>query len=184
MKCFPIISCLKCTVNSYFHLFRRKSLPTNDFELTVPAIATCYFLSCLREVFFVSQGILYVDNFMELCSIVLSRNKMLVLCTRIFYVIKYDVIEKLLYEDREDRVTEEVYKKLIKMREGQPDSQQGQVKVGVKVLYAAVRISPYSDVNLKVMKAQGHLEVKIRKFRVRNIPFSRCRNLSTLQELQ
>ena len=36
VKCFPIISCLKCMVNSYFHLFRRKSLPTNDFELTVP----------------------------------------------------------------------------------------------------------------------------------------------------
>ena len=34
--CFPIISCLKCMVNSYFGLFRRKSLPTNDFELTVP----------------------------------------------------------------------------------------------------------------------------------------------------
>ena len=33
---FPIISCLQCTVNSYFHLIRRKSLPTNDFELTVP----------------------------------------------------------------------------------------------------------------------------------------------------
>ena len=33
---FPIISCLKFMVNSYFHLFRRKSLPTNDFELTVP----------------------------------------------------------------------------------------------------------------------------------------------------
>ena len=33
---FPIISCLKCMVNSYFHLFRSKSLPTNDFELTVP----------------------------------------------------------------------------------------------------------------------------------------------------
>ena len=33
---FPIISCLKCMVNSKFHLIRRKSLPTNDFELTVP----------------------------------------------------------------------------------------------------------------------------------------------------
>ena len=36
VKCFPIISYLKCMVISYFHLFRRKSLPTNDFELTVP----------------------------------------------------------------------------------------------------------------------------------------------------
>ena len=31
-----IISCLKCTVNSNFHLIRSKTLPTNDFELTVP----------------------------------------------------------------------------------------------------------------------------------------------------
>ena len=38
VKCFPVISCLKCMVNSYFHLFRRKSLPTNDFELTVPEL--------------------------------------------------------------------------------------------------------------------------------------------------
>ena len=47
--------------------------------------------------------------------------------------IKHDVIEKLLSEHREDRGTEEVCKKLIKMRAGQADSQQGQVKVGVKV---------------------------------------------------
>ena len=33
---FAIISCLKCTVNSYFHLIQGKSLPRNDFELTVP----------------------------------------------------------------------------------------------------------------------------------------------------
>ena len=32
---FPIISCLKYTVNSYFRLFRRKTLLTNDFKLTV-----------------------------------------------------------------------------------------------------------------------------------------------------
>ena len=31
----PNISCLKCTVNSNFHLIRSKTLPTNDFELTV-----------------------------------------------------------------------------------------------------------------------------------------------------
>ena len=36
VKCFPIISCLKCMVNLYFHLFRRKSLQMNDFELTAP----------------------------------------------------------------------------------------------------------------------------------------------------
>ena len=38
VKCFPIISCFKGTVNSYFHLFRRKSLPTKDFELTMPLL--------------------------------------------------------------------------------------------------------------------------------------------------
>ena len=32
---FPNISCLKCTVNLNFHLIRRKTLLTNDFELTV-----------------------------------------------------------------------------------------------------------------------------------------------------
>ena len=33
---FPNIPCLKCTVNSNFHLIRSKTLPTNDFELTIP----------------------------------------------------------------------------------------------------------------------------------------------------
>ena len=33
---FPNISCLKCTVNLNFHLIRSKTLPTNDFKLTVP----------------------------------------------------------------------------------------------------------------------------------------------------
>ena len=33
---FPNISCLKCTVNSNFHLIRSKTLLTNVFELTVP----------------------------------------------------------------------------------------------------------------------------------------------------
>ena len=33
---FPNIPCLKCTVNSNFHLIRSKTLPTNDFKLTVP----------------------------------------------------------------------------------------------------------------------------------------------------
>ena len=36
VKSFSTISCLNCTVNSNFHLFRSKSLPTNDFELTMP----------------------------------------------------------------------------------------------------------------------------------------------------
>ena len=38
VKCFPIISCLKYTVNSYFHLFRRKSLPTKDLTV-VPYVS-------------------------------------------------------------------------------------------------------------------------------------------------
>ena len=33
---FPNIPCLKYTVNSNFHLIRSKTLPMNDFELTVP----------------------------------------------------------------------------------------------------------------------------------------------------
>ena len=33
---FPIISCLKCTVNSNFYLIRSKTLRMNDFELIVP----------------------------------------------------------------------------------------------------------------------------------------------------
>ena len=33
---FLNIPCLKYTVNSNFHLIRSKTLPTNDFELTVP----------------------------------------------------------------------------------------------------------------------------------------------------
>ena len=33
---FPNIPCLKCTVNSNFHLIQSKILLTNDFELTVP----------------------------------------------------------------------------------------------------------------------------------------------------
>ena len=35
MKYFSNILCLKCTVNSNFHLIRSKILPTNDVELTV-----------------------------------------------------------------------------------------------------------------------------------------------------
>ena len=33
---FPNIPCLKYTVNSNFNLIRSKTLPMNDFELTVP----------------------------------------------------------------------------------------------------------------------------------------------------
>ena len=39
VKCFPMISCLKCTVNSNFHLIRSKILPKIDFELTVQLYA-------------------------------------------------------------------------------------------------------------------------------------------------
>ena len=35
---FPNISCLKCTVNSNWHLIQSKTVPTNDFELTVPEL--------------------------------------------------------------------------------------------------------------------------------------------------
>ena len=51
---FPITSCLKCTVNSFIHLIRSKSLLTNDFELTVPDLYYEIFLyhfsdiSCLK----------------------------------------------------------------------------------------------------------------------------------------
>ena len=41
VKCFPTISCLKCTDNSNFHLIRRNILPMNDFELTVPDLYMC-----------------------------------------------------------------------------------------------------------------------------------------------
>ena len=51
MKCFPIISCLKCTVNSYFHLFRRKPLLTNDFKLTVLDL---YSVICVKFRYFKS----------------------------------------------------------------------------------------------------------------------------------
>ena len=39
---FPNISCLKCTVISNFHLIRSKTLPRNDFELTVPNLYCHY----------------------------------------------------------------------------------------------------------------------------------------------
>ena len=51
------------------------------------------------------------------------------------FEIKHDVIEKLLHEHREDRGSEEVCRKLIKMWAGQPDNHQGQVKVGQKLGY-------------------------------------------------
>ena len=40
----PNISCLKYTVNSNFHLIRSKTLPTNDFELTVPDLYIYYLI--------------------------------------------------------------------------------------------------------------------------------------------
>ena len=44
---FPIISCLKYTVNPNFHLIRSKTLLTNDFELTVPDLYVEYCTQCL-----------------------------------------------------------------------------------------------------------------------------------------
>ena len=40
---FPNVPCLKYTVNSNFPLIRRKTLLTNDFELTVPDLYVCAF---------------------------------------------------------------------------------------------------------------------------------------------
>ena len=51
---FPNISCLKCTVNSNFHLIRSKIFPTNDFELTVPNL--------YKVVIFESQKSPYLHN--------------------------------------------------------------------------------------------------------------------------
>ena len=45
---FPNIPCLKYTVNSNFHLIRSKTLPTNDFELTVPDL---YFSGSVDRLF-------------------------------------------------------------------------------------------------------------------------------------
>ena len=39
---FPNIPCLKYTVNSNFRLIQSKTLPTNDFELTVPDLYIYY----------------------------------------------------------------------------------------------------------------------------------------------
>ena len=47
---FPIIWCLKRMVNSYFHLFRRKSLPTKNFELTVPNLQLIYAVNVIMNI--------------------------------------------------------------------------------------------------------------------------------------
>ena len=39
---FPNITCLKYTVNLNFHLIQSKTLPMNDFELTVPDLYLFY----------------------------------------------------------------------------------------------------------------------------------------------
>ena len=61
VKCFPIISCLKCTVNSNFHLIQSKTLPTNDFELTVSDLYNIHlnlliFLNCRHRSVILSTG--------------------------------------------------------------------------------------------------------------------------------
>ena len=65
---FPIISCLKCTVNLYFHLSRRKSLSTNDFELTVSNLCRIMWRCsyCTRTL--MSMGIVTILSFSVLVS--------------------------------------------------------------------------------------------------------------------
>ena len=53
---FPNISCLKYTVNSNFHLIRSKTLPANDFELTVPDLYSINsFRMIVYEIFLTSS---------------------------------------------------------------------------------------------------------------------------------
>ena len=63
---FLSISCLKCTVNSYFHLIRNKSLLTNDFDLTVPDL---YMKDCMSAALYGDDdskktviSVMYSDN--------------------------------------------------------------------------------------------------------------------------
>ena len=56
---FPIISCLKFMVNSYLHLFRRKSLPMNDFELTVHELTVLATLKSCRLIYIAGDGLGY-----------------------------------------------------------------------------------------------------------------------------
>ena len=58
---FPNISCLKCTVNSNFHLIRRKTLPTNDFELTVPDL---YIQDNFHEIRVLAQIVVCINGLM------------------------------------------------------------------------------------------------------------------------
>ena len=52
MKCFPIISSLKYTVNSNFYLIQNKTWPTNDFELTMPNL---YFFGANQQTLFIKS---------------------------------------------------------------------------------------------------------------------------------
>ena len=60
---FPSIPCLKYTVNSNFHLIRSKTLPTNDFELTVPDLYLGWYI------FSVVTGNRYLDIYRYFCII-------------------------------------------------------------------------------------------------------------------
>ena len=63
---FPNISCLKCTVNSNFHLIRSETLLTNDFELTVPNLYHKYYSQKNYLQWGLNQGslVLYSDIFL------------------------------------------------------------------------------------------------------------------------
>ena len=54
---FPNISCLKYTVNSNFHLIRGKTLPTNDFELTVPDLYHLKSMKTFQSMWVSAKGV-------------------------------------------------------------------------------------------------------------------------------
>ena len=68
---FPFISCLKCAVYSYFHLFRWKSLPTNDFELTVPDLYL--FTRKNRETYILTHHFTFIAQFDLILAVSLNR---------------------------------------------------------------------------------------------------------------
>ena len=59
---FSNISCLKCTVNLNFHLIRSKTLPTNDFELTVPNLYLHFRDMIFAKYSFYCSALLSVPN--------------------------------------------------------------------------------------------------------------------------
>ena len=67
---FSNISCLKCTVNSNFHLIRSKTLLMNDFELTVPNLYLC--TSIGGEILSLTEASLFVLNTCDFWKIALA----------------------------------------------------------------------------------------------------------------